>query len=144
VASARAPVWAGGLAGNLPRGCPACVSGLRLGGGRLGVQSAAVVPVEHGPAKGGSSPKPVVQYRYHPEILAELLKHGVRPTPTTAPRLVADFLSDLYRYEIRRLRNRLRRGEVPKERYADEVVALRRRYPLVSVPVRLWTISEQG
>jgi hypothetical protein len=86
----------------------------------------------------------VVQYRYHPEILAELLKHGVRPTPTTAPRLVADFLSDLYRYEIRRLRNRLRRGEVPKERYADEVVALRRRYPLVSVPVRLWTISEQG
>ena len=85
-----------------------------------------------------------MQYRYRPEILAELLKHGVRPSPTTPPKLVADFVSDLYRYEIRRLRARLRRGEVPKEGYFDEVVALRRKYPLVSVPVRLWTISEQG
>jgi hypothetical protein len=86
----------------------------------------------------------VAQYRYRPEILAELLRHGVRPGPTTAPRLVAEFVSDLYRYEIRRLRARLRRGELPKERYFDEVVALRRRYGLVSVPVRLWTIGEQG
>ena len=84
-----------------------------------------------------------MQYRYRPEILAELLKHGVRPSPTTPPKLVADFVSDLYRYEIRRLRARLRRGEVPKEGYFDEVVALRRKYPLVSVPVRLWTISGQ-
>jgi hypothetical protein len=85
----------------------------------------------------------VAEYRYRPEILAELLKHGVRPTPTTPPKLVADFLSDLYRYEIRRLRARLHRGEVPKERYVEEVVALRRKYPLVSVPVRLWTVGEQ-
>jgi len=81
-----------------------------------------------------------VHVRYRPEILAELLKHGVRPGPTTPPKLVADFMSDLYRYEIRRLRTKLRRGEVPKERYLDEVVALRRKYPLVSVPVRLWTV----
>ena len=85
-----------------------------------------------------------MQYRYRPEILAELLKHGVRPSPTTPPKLVADFVSDLYRYEIRRLKAKLRRGEMPKESYFDEVVALRRKYPLVSVPVRLWTISEQG
>ena len=83
----------------------------------------------------------MVQYRYRPEILAELLKHGVRPSPTTPPTVVADFVSDLYRYEIRRLKARLRRGEVPKESYFDEVVALRGKYPLVSVPVRLWTIS---
>jgi hypothetical protein len=86
----------------------------------------------------------VAQHRYHPEILAELLKHGVRPGPTTPPKLAAGFVSDLYRYEIRRLRDRLRRGELPKERYVEEVVALRRKYPLVSVPVRLWTISNAG
>ena len=85
----------------------------------------------------------MVQYRYRPEILAELLKHGVRPSPTTPPTVVADFVSDLYRYEIRRLKARLRRGEMPKESYFGEVVALRRKYPLVSVPVRLWTISGQ-
>lgn len=82
-----------------------------------------------------------MEYDYREEILAELLKHGVRPRPTTPPKLVADFLGDLYRYEIRRLKASLLRGEVPRERYFDEVVALRRRYPLVSVPFRLWIVD---
>jgi hypothetical protein len=46
---------------------------------------------------------------------------------------VHEFVSDLYRYELRRLRDRLRRGEVPKTGYIDLVVALRRAYPLVSL-----------
>lgn len=49
-----------------------------------------------------------------------------------------DFLSDLYRYEIRRLRGRLLRGEIPLESYATEVDTLRRRYPLLSLPLSYW------
>jgi len=35
--------------------------------------------------------------------------------------------------ELRRLRDRLVSREIPKAGYADRVVALRRRYPLVSL-----------
>jgi hypothetical protein len=77
-------------------------------------------------------------YRYRPEILAELLRHGVRPTTGTAPLLVLSFLNDLYRFELRRLRARLLQGEIPRPAYAGHVVALRTRYPLLSLPVRFW------
>jgi hypothetical protein len=45
---------------------------------------------------------------------------------------------DLYRYEIRRLRLSLLAGLIAKRDYADHVVALRRKYPLLSVPVEQW------
>ena len=67
------------------------------------------------------------------KVLEELEKHGIRPRPTTPPELVHEFVSDLYRYELRRLRDRLRRGEIPKEGYIDRVVELRLKYPLVSL-----------
>src|SRR2546425_8432693 len=44
-------------------------------------------------------------YRYRPEVLEELLEHGVRPTERTRPELVHEFVSDLYRFELRRLRD---------------------------------------
>ena len=47
-----------------------------------------------------------------------------------------EFVSDLYRYELRRLRGRLVRGEIPRIGYYDRVVALRRKYPLVSLKPR--------
>jgi len=75
----------------------------------------------------------VTVHRYRSDILEALAKHGIRPRPTTPPELVHEFLSDLYRYELRRLRDRLRRGEIPKEGYIDHVVALRLEYPLVSL-----------
>lgn len=74
-----------------------------------------------------------MSYRYRVDVLGELATHGIRPRPTTPPELVHEFLSDLYRYELRRLRDRLRNGEIPKDGYIDRVVALRLRYPLVSV-----------
>ena len=77
-------------------------------------------------------------YRYRGEILAALLEHGIRPLPTTSPDRVREVLRDLYRFEIRRLRDRLVRGEIPKAGYADRVVALRQKYPLLSLPVRFW------
>ncbi len=50
-----------------------------------------------------------VIYRYKEDILEQLAAHGVRPTPETPPELVHEFVNDLYRYELRRLRDRLRR-----------------------------------
>ena len=77
-------------------------------------------------------------YRYRPEVLDQLLVHGVRPAPTTPPELVYDFLNDLYRYELRRLRAALVRGEIPKGSYSGRVVQLRVKYPLVSFKPHLW------
>ena len=80
-----------------------------------------------------------VPYRYRPQVLEALAAHGVRPTPATRPELVHEFVSDLYRFELRRLRARQVRGEIPRQEYSRHVVALRRRYLLVSVPLRHWT-----
>jgi hypothetical protein len=77
-------------------------------------------------------------YTYRPEVLVQLLQHGVRPTPATPPQLVYDFVNDLYRYELRRLRDTLVRGAIPKSGYYDRVVQLRRKYPLVSIKPQSW------
>ena len=53
-------------------------------------------------------------------------------------------MRDLYRYEIRRLRLSLLAGQIAKRDYADHVVALRRKYPLLSVPVEQWVVSWTG
>jgi hypothetical protein len=82
-----------------------------------------------------------LSYRYRPEILEQLLCHGVQPTAATRPELVHEFISDLYRFELRRLRDRLRRGDIPKAGYFDRIVELRRKYPLVSRPARSWVES---
>ena len=74
-----------------------------------------------------------MEYRYWRRVLEELETHGIRPRSTTPPELVHEFLNDLYRYELRQLRDRLRRGEIPKEGYIDRVIELRLKYPLVSL-----------
>jgi len=79
-----------------------------------------------------------VRYRYRPEVLEQLWRHGVQPHVTTPPELVHEFVSDLYRFELRRLRDRLVRHEIPKAGYYDRVVALRLRYPLVPLKPRQW------
>ena len=77
-------------------------------------------------------------YTYRPEVLEQLLRHGVRPSAATPPELVYDFVNDLYRYELRRLRDSLVRGRIPKAGYYARVVELRRKYPLVSIKPHLW------
>jgi len=83
-------------------------------------------------------------YRYLPSVLDALAAHGVRPKASTAPELVREFLNDLYRYELRRLRAELLAGTFPKPEYFGRVVALRRRYPLLSLKPRQWLDEEQG
>lgn len=77
-------------------------------------------------------------FTYRTYILQLLLIHGVRPTSHTPPELARDFLRDLYKYEIRRLRERYMRREFPKKEYADKVDALRRKYPALSLPASQW------
>jgi hypothetical protein len=71
--------------------------------------------------------------RYRPDVLAHLLHHGVRPTEHTRPERVRDFVRDLYKYEIRRLRERYMRRDFPKREYAGRVDDLRRRYPVLAL-----------
>jgi hypothetical protein len=74
-----------------------------------------------------------IPYRYRPEVLKSLETHGIQPRPTTPPELVREFVNDLYRYEIRRLRDRLLRGEFPKDSYYDRVVTLRNKYSVLAL-----------
>ncbi len=81
-------------------------------------------------------------FRYRAEVLDRLLRHGARATPHTRPELVHEFVSDLYRLELRRLRDRLRRGEFPKSEYYGRVVALRTRYQIISMRPSEWLEPE--
>jgi len=72
-------------------------------------------------------------YTYRIDVLEHLARHGVRPTPATSPQLVRDFVRDLYKYEIRALRERYLRREFPKQEYAERVDALRRRYNVLAL-----------
>jgi hypothetical protein len=77
-------------------------------------------------------------YAYRPEVLDELARHGLKPLPSTAPATLRDAVRDLYRYEIKRLRSALLAGRIPKREYANHVIALRHRYPILSIPPSLW------
>lgn len=79
-----------------------------------------------------------MRHRYRSEVLAQLWGHGIQPRAATPPQLVHDFVNDLYRYELRRLRDRLLRHEVEKSDYFALVVEVRRRYPLLSLKAWQW------
>jgi len=72
-------------------------------------------------------------YRYRRDVLEKLAAHGIRPHSGSSPELVREFVNDLYRYEIRCLRDRLLRGEFPKHTYLDRVVALRNKYSVLAL-----------
>ena len=77
-------------------------------------------------------------FRYRPDILEQLVRHGVRPTEHTRPELVHEFVSDVYRYELRTLRTRLLARAFPKREYFDRVVAVRNRYRVIALRPRDW------
>jgi hypothetical protein len=77
-------------------------------------------------------------FDYHAAILEQLGSHGIRPTSHTDPTFVREYLSDLYRYEIRRLKARLLEKEFPRGEYAERVRDLRRKYVLLSTAPERW------
>jgi hypothetical protein len=86
----------------------------------------------------------MAEYAYRPEILDELLRYGARPTSATRPELVHEFVSDLYRHELRRLRDRLLAKEFPKNEYFGRVVEMRRRYRIISMRPAEWLEPRSG
>ena len=79
-------------------------------------------------------------YRYRPDVLQHLQQHGIRPTSHSSPQLVRDYVRDLYKYEIRRLRDRMLADEFPRGEYADRVEQLRRRYTVLSLLPRQFVL----
>ena len=77
--------------------------------------------------------------RYKPEVLEELARHGLRPGPDTLPARLREQINDLYRIEIRKLRDRCRAGEFSTRHLPNHVRELRKRYLLLSIPVQRWT-----
>jgi len=78
--------------------------------------------------------------RYRPEVLEELLRHGLRPTAHTRPERLREQINDLYRIESRKLRDRCRAGEIPVSELPAHVKELRKRYMLLSIPIARWTL----
>lgn len=78
---------------------------------------------------------------FRPDILDELARHGLQPKPETSPARLREQINDLYRFEIRKLRDRCRAGEFPMHELSARVVELRKRYMLLSIPIERWTES---
>jgi hypothetical protein len=83
-----------------------------------------------------------MKYIYRETVLDELARHGIIPCDDTPPELIHEFVNDLYLIEIRSLKKQRLAGEVPKDEYANRVEELRRRYPILSLPVRFWVEVE--
>ena len=77
-------------------------------------------------------------FRYRADVLEQLLRHGVRPTERTRPEIPHEFVSDLYRHELRVLRDRLRAKAFPKLDYYGRVVAIRNRYRVIAMKPHEW------
>ena len=77
-------------------------------------------------------------WSYPVELADALLTFGLAPTSATPPTLVRDQLSDLYRFEIRRLRDRLLAKEFPRAEYSALVVLLRKKYWPLSLTPQHW------
>ena len=75
---------------------------------------------------------------WDPQMLDVLAGLGLAPRDETAPELLREQLNDLYRYELRRLRDRLLAGHVQKADYIGHVLELRKKYWMLSVRVDRW------
>jgi hypothetical protein len=82
----------------------------------------------------------MTRYSYRPEIEVALPRYGIRLQPHTRPELVREFVADLYRFELRALRDRLLRREFPKSEYAARVTALRDKYGVLAWRAREWAL----
>ena len=77
-------------------------------------------------------------WTYPPDLLDAIAVLGLVPTGRTPPALVRDQLRDLYRHELRRLRDRLRAGAVAKADYIGLVIELRKKYWMLTLAPDAW------
>jgi hypothetical protein len=72
-------------------------------------------------------------------IAADLARHGIDPADGDAAEGLRERLNDLYLEDVRRLKARQVSGEIPLKDYAAHVQALKESYPLLGLPLALWT-----
>jgi hypothetical protein len=72
-------------------------------------------------------------------VVEELATHRIAAGPEDTPAALRERLNEAYLEDVRRLREQQRAGEIPLAEYAGHVEALRRRYPLLALPLSLWT-----
>lgn len=77
-------------------------------------------------------------FRYRDDVLAELWRYGLRPKDHTPPEVARGFIAELYKFELRKLRDRYVRGEFPKREYHKLVIEIRDRYPVLALTPRQW------
>ena len=77
-------------------------------------------------------------------MLAECRRYGVFPTEHTPPELVRGFISELYKVELRKLRDRYVRREFPKLEFHKRVIEIRDKYPVLALHARQWVITHEG
>ncbi len=81
-------------------------------------------------------------YRYRRQVLDVVWRHGIMPTDRTPPELARGYVRDLYKYEIRRLRERYLKKEFPKQDYYGLVERLRNQYGVLALVPRQWIEEE--
>ena len=72
-------------------------------------------------------------------VRAGLARHGIVPGPEDSPATLRDRLNDLYVEDVRKLRDRQKAGEIPLRAYAAAVEALKQSYPLLGLPLPMWS-----
>lgn len=68
-----------------------------------------------------------------------LIEHGIVPSTDQTPAQLRDRLRDAYIEEVRALREARRAGAIPLRDFATRADELKRRYPLLSLPLDMWT-----
>jgi hypothetical protein len=87
--------------------------------------------IQHRSSRGG------VRVRLRPSVIEQLGVHGV--APDAEPAELRARLNDIYLEEVRRLRERQRAGAIPLREYAQHVESLKRKFPLLSLPLEMWS-----
>lgn len=77
-------------------------------------------------------------WRYPPELAEALGAFGLAPSSRSHPLEVRTALNGLYRYELRRLRDRLLARQLEKPEYVALVIGLRKKYWPLSLLPEAW------
>ena len=78
------------------------------------------------------------RWTYPPEFVEALAGFGLAPHPGTPPAVVRRAVDELYKVELKRLRLRYLRGELAKAHLAEQVIQLRKKYWLLTLPEGAW------
>jgi hypothetical protein len=80
----------------------------------------------------------VGEWAYPPELTGVLATLGLAPTSLTPPALVRDAVNDLYRFELRRLRDAYLAKRIAKPDYLSHVIVLRKKYWPLTLQLPDW------